>query len=160
MFLSNLLKRMGKGETGLNVGEMMDVIVQHLRSQHQPLIILDEVDKLSDPVLKFFITLYNELNTLCGFVMLSTDAMQKRMKKGLGRNVIGYQELRSRFGSRFIELNGTTHDEVKAICKANGITDEVELQRIANEYGGDLRRVDRHFLKEHAKQLRNRLNAA
>jgi DNA transposition AAA+ family ATPase len=160
MFLSNLLKRMGKGETGLNVGEMMEMIVQHLRSQHQPLIILDEVDKLPDPVLKFYITLYNELNSLCGFVLLSTDAMQKRMKKGLGRNVIGYQELRSRMGSRFIELHGTTPDELKAICHANGITNEVEIQRIINEYGGDLRRVDRYFLKEHAKKLRNRLNAA
>lgn len=160
MFLSNLLKRLGKGETGLNVGEMMEMVVRTLRQKHQPVIILDEIDKLTDPVLKFFITLYNELNTLCGFVMLSTDAMQKRMKKGLGRNVIGYQELRSRIGSKFIELHGTSKEELRAICEANGVKNELDITRIGNEYDGDLRRVDRNILKDKAKQIRNTLKMA
>jgi Cdc6-like AAA superfamily ATPase len=159
-FLSNLLKAMGKGETGMNAGEMMETIVSELRHQHQPLIILDEVDKLTDPVLKFFITLYNELNTLCGFVWTSTNAMQKRMKKGLGTNKIGYQELFSRIGSRFVELHGTTPAEVTELCQVNGITEREEIAKIVNEYNGDLRRVDRSLLRNKLIKIRKQLNAA
>lgn len=159
VFLNNLLKAMGKGETGMGIGEMMETIVHDLRRQHQPLIILDEVDKLSDPVLKFFITLYNELNTLCGFIWTSTSAIEKKIMKGKGLNKSGYQELFSRIGSRFIELRGTTPDEVRELCQANGITDEIEVAKIINEYDGDLRRVERNFLKARAKEIRNTLKA-
>lgn len=160
LFLSKLLKAMGKGETGMGIGEMMETIVSELRRQHQPLIILDEVDKLPDPILKFFITLYNELNGMCGFVWTSTAAIQKRIKKGVSANKSGYQELLSRIGTRFLELKGTSPEEVRELCLVNGIVSEEDIHRIINEYNGDLRRVDRNFLKYRAKEVRNQLKRA
>jgi DNA transposition AAA+ family ATPase len=153
-FLSNLIQTLGKSSNGLSVVEMMELIVRELSRKHQPVIILDECDKLSDNVLTFFITLYNELNSLCGFVMQSTNHMEKRMLRGLRTNKTGYNEFYSRIGSKFIELTGTTPEEVRELCVVNGITKEEEIRAIVNEYKGDLRRVERHLLKHSAKRIR------
>ncbi len=152
MFLSELLQVMGKEYAGMGIGEMMESIVREVRKLNQPVFIFDEIDKLSDPVLKFFITLYNDLNNACGFVWTSTNAIQKRIRKGLSTNRTGYQEVYSRIGAKFIELRGTDKEEVRTICNANGITDAEEINRVINEYNGDLRRVERVLLKNRKKQ--------
>lgn len=156
-FLGNLLQAMGKSGNGLSIGEMMEAIVRDLSRRHQPVIILDEFDKLPDVVMTFFITLYNELNSMCGFVMQSTNHMEKRLMRGLRTNKTGYQEFFSRIGSRFIQLKGTTPAEVKEMCIENGISSPEEIASIINEYNGDLRRVERNILKHTAKVLRNKI---
>lgn len=151
-FLSRLLQAMGRSDAGMNAVEMMENIVREMRKIHQPLLILDEVDKLPDPVLKFFITLYNELNGMCGFVWMSTNNIEKRMRKGIATNKNGYQELYSRIGSRFIHLRGASNKEIAEICRENGITDPEQVNTIINECYGDLRRVERNFLKDKMKR--------
>lgn len=158
-FLSKVLQSMGRSDAGMNSVEMMESIVREMRRMHQPILILDEVDKLPDPVLKFFITLYNELNTMCGFVWLSTNNIEKRMRKGLATNRNGYQELWSRIGSRFVHLNGASNTEISTICHENGIKNPEEVNKIINECNGDLRRVERNFLKSKLQQNR-KLKAA
>lgn len=158
-FLSKVLQEMGRSDAGMNAVEMMETIVREMRKMHQPLLIMDEIDKLSDPVLKFFITFYNELNGMCGFVWLSTNNIEKRMRKGLATNRNGYQELYSRIGSKFIHLTGANNKEIAMICRENGVTDPEDVNMIINECNGDLRRVERNFLK--AKMIsKHRKNAA
>lgn len=151
-FLQELLKAMGVDAAGLNVYEMMDEIITRLRKQHQPLIIMDEVDKLKDEVLYFFITLYNKLHGMCGFVWTSTDHISRRIEKGVAKNKKGFREIKSRIGNKFIQLRGTNKQEISAICQANGIVDELDINQIYNEYEGDLRRVDRNYIKRLVKQ--------
>jgi DNA transposition AAA+ family ATPase len=154
MFCQRLMMQVGKNWQGMSTAEMMSIIIRDLRRQERPIIILDEIDKLPDPVFKFFITLYNELNKVCGFIWLSTDAIQKRMDKGVEKNVIGYKELFSRIGGTFIQLTQASTDEVSEICKANGITDTALVSMVCNEVKelkGDLRRVDRNILKNKIK---------
>ena len=153
-FLQELLQAMGRDNTGMNVYEMMRDIVATLRRQNKPLIILDEVDKLSDPVLQFFITLYNELHLMCGLVWTSTDAIQKRLTKGINAKRMGYNEIFSRLGRRFISLPGINTHEVRQLCLAHGITEEEEISRVSNDYDGDLRRIDRYYIKHAAKAKR------
>lgn len=153
-FLAELLQAMGRDNTGMNVYEMMRDVVTALRKQNHPLIILDEVDKLSDPVLQFFITLYNELKGTCGFVWTSTDAIQKRINRGISAKRMGYNEIFSRLGRRFITLPGINANEVRQLCLAHGISSEEEISLIRNDYDGDLRRIDRHYLKTEAKKKR------
>jgi len=145
-FLRLLLSKIGKSGEGLSVTEMMQTIVRELRRQNKPLIILDEIDKLSDGVLKFFITLYNELNRLCGFVWTSTSAIEKRVAKGVNSNKSGFQELKSRIGQNFILLPVANAKEIRELCEANGITSIEEISKIINSCDGDLRRVDRSLL--------------
>lgn len=151
-FLIELLSAMGKSSAGMNVYEMMKVIVAELRKQDKPLIILDEVDKLKDEVLFFFITLYNELNGLCGIAWISTDAIKARINKGIRLNKPGYGEILRRIGRKYIDLVGTDLDEVRAICEANDITDAQEVQCLFHEYEGDISRIDRAFLKKKAQE--------
>ncbi len=146
-FLANILAKMGVVNSGYNVGEMMNAIVNHLRRVQEPLLILDEFDKLDDIVFLFYITLYNELHGLCGMVMMGTDYLKKRILRGVERNTRGYKEIYSRIGSKFIELDGTNFNEVEAICKAHGITAKIDITEIYNSYNGDLRAVERKILK-------------
>lgn len=159
-FLIELIQAMGKNPAGMNVYEMMKYIVSELRRQEHPLIILDEVDKLKDDVLQFFITLYNELNGLCGIVWISTDSIKKRISTGVRLNKSGYNEIYRRIGRSFIELRGTDINEVKKICLSNGITDPEEIQKAFNQYGGDLSRIDRIALKNKVKEARGKKKSA
>lgn len=154
VFLQQILQRMGKDNTGYNVAEMMDLIVETLMRQENPLIILDEVDKLPDQVLYFFITFYNKLHGKCGIVLLATDFLNKRILRGRKMNKKGYAEIFSRIGRRFISLRGTDESEIAAICKANGLTDPAIIRSIYNEYEGDLRRVERGIHKSKIRQLK------
>lgn len=155
MFLKKLLLQMGVDAYLKSAGEMMEMLISQIRKQHKPLIIMDEVDKLSDGVLKFFITLYNDLNKHCGFVWLSTDAMEKRMLRGIERKSIGFPELFSRIGATFIKLREPKVDEVTEIINMHGISDKAMIAETYNqvkELRGDLRRAERCILKYLEKQ--------
>lgn len=142
-FLQSILTKLGKENAGVNVAEMMDSLIEILMKLEEPLIILDEVDKLTDSVLFFFITLYNQLHGKCGIVMLSTDYMSKRVLKGLKMNKRGYGEIFSRIGRRFIGLPEVKQAEVANICRYNGVEAEADITLIYNECEGDIRRVER-----------------
>lgn len=162
-FLNKLLQQMGKSSAGMNVVEMMETIIRDLRRQQEPLIILDEVDKLSDPVLKFFITLYNDLNKTCGFIWMSSDAIEKRITRGVNRNTIGYGELFSRIGANFIQLKQPNAEEVREMCLVNGIRSTEVITTAVNEIKelkGDLRRLDRIILREKTKKNLKSLKVA
>ncbi|MDN3671661.1 ATP-binding protein [Flavobacterium branchiarum] len=142
-FLVQLLTEMGVDYSGFTVAEMMNEIVKKLKSQQDPLIILDEADKLPDTVLYFFITLYNRLEDHCGIVMCATDHLSKRINKGIKLNRKGYKEINSRIGRKFIELKGVNYTDVTQICIANGVEDSKSIKEIFNDAEGDLRRVKR-----------------
>lgn len=145
-FLSKLLESMGLAISG-NVSYMMDTIVDEIHSLEDPLIILDEADKLSDQVLYFFITLYNRLEGKCGIILMSTDFLSTRINKGRKLNKKGYNEIFSRIGRRFITIGEMTKSDVANICEENGLSDPEAIQFIQNSYEGDLRRVEREVHK-------------
>lgn len=150
LFMVELLRSLGRDPSGYTVGEMMAEIVAALRKSDRPLIILDEADKLSDQLMFFFITLYNLLEGDCGIVMCATDHLQKRIEKGIRFSRRGYKEIFSRIGRRFVEIKANTDTDIRNICLANGITDELEITEIINDSEGDLRRVKRrvHSVKQ------------
>lgn len=143
MFLSELLTSMGRDFSGLSVGEMMNEIVRVLKVTERPVIILDEADKLSDQVLYFFITLYNQLENTCGIILCSTDHLSKRIRRGLKLNKKGYKEIYSRIARKFIELRGPSASDITAICMANGITTKDHIRMVIEDSEMDLRRVRR-----------------
>ncbi|WP_264521171.1 ATP-binding protein [Flavobacterium sp. N1994] len=142
-FLRELLSKMGKDHAGLTLPEMMYKTVQLLKSIENPLIIMDEVDKLADNVLLFFITLYNELENHCGIILMATHFLEKRIRRGVAAEKKGYREIYSRVGLRFIELEETSYLDIENVCKANGIDETATIRAIAKDSDGDLRRVRR-----------------
>lgn len=150
MFMQELLTAMGHDCSGYTVGEMMSEVVRGLKKEDHPLILMDEADKLTDQVMYFFITLYNQLEERCGIVMCATDHLQKRIKRGLKLNKKGYKEIYSRIGRKFVVLDGVNSSDVAAICINNGITDRAAIKEVIEDSEWDLRRVKRkiHALKQ------------
>lgn len=150
-FLVELLNAMGRDGSGYTVYELMNEVLETILKAENPLIILDEVDKLSDQVLYFFISIYNTTEDKCGIVLQATDFFKKRIKRGVGNNRKGYKEIFSRFGRNFIELPANTDKDLAAIIIANGVTDESEVIRITNQSEGDIRRIKR-LVKAHLRK--------
>ncbi len=152
LFLQELLRAMGKNPNGDTVGEMMSAIVSMLKKADSPLIIIDEADKLSDQVLYFFITLYNQLEDHCGIVLMATDHLEKKVTRGLRLNKKGYKEIYSRIGRKFIALPGVEAQDVAEVCMVNGIEDKAAIKDIASDCEGDLRRVRRRVFAANKKR--------
>jgi len=143
LFMHELLREMGKNSYGDTVGEMMQSIVSELKRTENPLIVMDEADKLSDQVLYFFITLYNQLEDHCGIILLATDHLEKKIRRGLRLNKKGYKEIYSRIGRKFIMLKGANITDITEICAANGLTEKTDIKTVIDDCENDLRRVKR-----------------
>lgn len=139
-FLTEILNQLGDKNPPLRIADMMFQIVMRFKSMDMPQLIIDEVDKIDDKVLLFLITLYNELKGHCSIIILATYYLKKRFEDGIRLRKKGYEELVSRFG-RFYELEDTSYADVKALCEANGLTDENNIKIIARNSKGDLRAV-------------------
>jgi Cdc6-like AAA superfamily ATPase len=142
-FMAKLLQNMGATVAGTTVSDMMDNIVDTLKRKESPLIVLDEADKLSDQVLYFFISLYNQLEDQCGIILTATSNLKARIEKGLRLNRKGYAEIYSRIGRKFVELPLPNSEDVAAVCVANGVSDTKAINKVIDESDGDLRRVKR-----------------
>lgn len=154
LFLAELLGVMGRDNSGYTVGEMMIEVVDGLKKVDTPLLILDEADKLSDQVLYFFITIYNQLEGELGMVLQATNHLEKRLKRGVKLNKRGYNEIWSRVGRKCIKLDGVCADDIAQICNANGVTATRSIDKIIADSESDLRRVKRRVHVE-----RKRANA-
>lgn len=155
-FMQELLASMGRDANGFTVNEMMREVVKSLTAMENPLLILDEADKLSDQVLYFFITLYNQLEDCCGIILMATPYLKKRIQRGVDNNKKGYNEIFSRLGRRFIVLDGNTYEDLAAVCEANGLADANQIEKIVDDCNSDLRRVK----KLTKAQIKKRTKAA
>jgi hypothetical protein len=153
-FLQEILFRIGEDPGGMNCNDMMGQIVNVMLGLENPLLILDEADKLNDPVLYLFITLYNRLEDKAGIILMATDHLEKRINKGLRLNRKGYKEIYSRVGRRFIKLPEVSEKDVTSICRANGVENSISITEVWNDCEGDLRRVKRkiHAIKNRDKK--------
>lgn len=142
-FMGKLLQCMGVDCTGCTVSDMMDDIIDTLKRKDSPLVILDEADKLTDQVLYFFISLYNQLEDHCGIILCATNYLEKRIKKGLRTKRKGYEEIYSRMGRKFVALQVINGEDIAAVCVANGIKDTKKINQIIEDCECDLRRVKR-----------------
>lgn len=148
-FMVELLQSMGRSTEGMTIYELMKDIEDVILKTNEPLIILDEADKLRDEVFYFFITIYNKLYGKCGLFLCSTNYFEKRIKRGLQLNKKGYQEIFSRFGRRFVFMPKIGTYDITAVAKANGIEDAKTIENIVKDADSDLRRVERLVHKHH-----------
>lgn len=131
-------------------------VCEYLAELEDPLLIFDEGDKLKDAIICYFITIYNKLSEVAGVLFLSTDYMERRMENGLRYNKPGYQELWSRLGRKFYQVDNNTTNDVQYICIENGLTADKDLQTIKNDAiaaGLDLRRVRKKVVAVRKKNV-------
>lgn len=143
-FIREVAKKIGLKTDGMTLREMLDAIIGQLIQTENAVLLFDEADKLTERVFHYFIDLYNRLEDKCGMVFFSTSYIKRRMSMGLRYDKKGYNEIHSRIGRKFFELEHTSANDVYAICVANGLTDRkgiAEVVRDAEQYDFDLRRV-------------------
>lgn len=141
-YVQNLLRAAGLSAAG-TIGELVDQFIDHVQSLSNPLIIIDQADKLNDRLLDLFMDFYNDLEGHCAFLISGVPALEKRILRGVQRDKIGYREMYSRLGRKFIKLDKTTLTDVANVCIANGCTDQDFHVQVYNECEGDFRRVKR-----------------
>lgn len=144
-FIDELLRSLGENGLGYSKKERINKAIDAIRRKQHPLLVFDEFDKLNDNVWFFFITLYNELEGKCGMVLLSTDSIEVRIKRGLRLNKRGYNEFWSRLGRRCVKLSAVDYEDIKAVCEANGESRASVIEDIVRDSEGDLRRVTRRL---------------
>ena len=114
------------------------------KRKEKPLVVLDEADKLSDQVLYFFISLYNQLEGHCGIILCATNFwISVSKKRAAYQTQGGTRKIYSRIGRKFVELQVVNSEDIAAICVANGITTTNVINRIVEDCECDLRRVKR-----------------
>ena len=157
-FVRALLLALGSTFEG-TTEEMLRAFNRKVRDLEKPLLILDQADKLKDPQLDLFMDFYNAHKGYLGIVLSGVKALEIRIEKGRQRDKVGYAETYSRFGSTYITLDPISRADVKAICEANGLSDEAEIQTIYDTCGGDFRRVERDIKKYHITKQGQKISA-
>ena len=160
-FVEELARKIGIRNEGLTIRRTFARVVDEVVKMDHPLLVFDEGDKLKDNVLQYFITIYNELEDKCGMVFLSTPAIDRRFAKGLRLGRMGYEELYSRFGRRFVPLTPVTGYEVNAICRGNGLKDDRTISLVLQESGSVMKEDHVEFdLRRAKKSVRKHLSIA
>ena len=147
-FVREIAKQVGAPTDSANLRDVLENAISMIAFLNNPLLIFDEGDKLTDGVFNYFISIYNRLENRCGIVFLSTDYIKRRMETGLRFNKKGYKEINSRIGRRFFEVKTTNQNDIYAICQANNLTDELEINQVlrdAQQCDNDLRRVKKRI---------------
>lgn len=142
-FVSELCRVLGMLPSCGALPTIMGEIIITLKKKEHPVIILDEVDKLTDQLLYFFISLYNDLEGYCALVVFATQYFETRILKGVQFNKKGFREIYSRLGRKFIYIPLPDTGDISQICQANGINDPALIAEIVEDSDHDLRRVAR-----------------
>ena len=156
-FIREIARRIGQRTEGYSIRELLDRIIDDLIQMQAPLLLFDEADKLPERVFHYFIDLYNRLEDKCGIVFFSTSYIKRRMTMGLRYNKCGYNEIHSRIGRKFYELEPTAPHDVYAVCMANGVTDKSRISEVvkdAEAYDFDLRRVKKSIHRVKVMEVR------
>lgn len=144
-YVKNLCIACGLDSNG-NKEDLIERFTRYIKGLYRPLIIIDQFDKLNETSMDLFMDLYDDFFFQCGFLLSGVPALKKRIERGCQLDKTGYREARSRFGS-YTPLFQIKESDVKAICVANGVTDEQFINETYNICDGDFRRVRKNVEK-------------
>lgn len=125
-------KTVGKTDKYLTVEQMKGAVISYFYSvsSKNPVLLIDEADKLKPASMAILIDLYNRTESFLGALLAGTEVLEDTIKRGAARARKNMDEIDSRLGRQFIHLLGATKKDVKAICTANGVDDEETQERI------------------------------
>lgn len=129
-FVREIARKVGFKSASMRIRDILDTAIEMITQMERPLLVFDEGDKLNDNVFHYFINIYNRLEGRCGIVFMSTSYIRHRIERGVSGNRKGYNEIYSRIGRRFFELEPTSGADVAAICQANGLTDPRQIDNV------------------------------
>lgn len=107
---------------------MVNRACEVLNSLQDPLIIIDEAGKLTDPMLLSLHALRDKTLQNCGIVFGGMPYFKNNLIKKTNKQKVGISEFLRRV-QIWNELDGLRRDEIEYICEQNGITDKADLKR-------------------------------
>lgn len=126
--------------TSYRSSDMLQDILDKLRTLQNPLLIVDEFDELKDSAMRVFKDIYNTIQ--CGFVIIGGENLRIRITKGCNKSKQSFQEIFSRLGREFLDLSPIDAPTITKVCEAQGIKDASTIKSIIRDTQGDLRRVE------------------
>lgn len=135
-FMIRLAGSLGIVTETKNLYSLADSIIVFFKNKmavSQPLLIIDQADKLPNRSLAFLIQFYNKLKYECGCVLVGTQHLADKIKKGVRKNAESFDELDDRLGRNYVNLLGYTKQDVSLICQANGVNDQTVIEQIWEE---------------------------
>jgi DNA transposition AAA+ family ATPase len=146
-FLKTLSEKLGRSRDG-NVENLLMQTVEELENAEEPLLIIDDAQKLKDRVLHFLIALYRRLINKCGIVILGNDDLRIRVVEGARLHKEMYEEFYNTIGRRFVTLQQPGPRDVELICRANGINNDTIIAGIKANSGGNMHQVAELILQK------------
>ncbi|HRO75595.1 MAG TPA: ATP-binding protein [Crocinitomicaceae bacterium] len=138
-FLQKFMTMLGLNEPKgyKTADELLEIIIESLseKALMQPIVCIDEADKLKPSALRQLIYLFNALEDRCAFVIAGTENLTKEIERGVKYAKKGYDEIDSRFGRVSFPLIGANKQDVTVICQANGLFSDALIAEIWAEVG-------------------------
>lgn len=128
-FLDALLGTLGLTPAG-TIPQKMQQFTNTITDKEEPLLIIDDAQKLKDRVLHLLILLANSVAGKAGIVIMGNDVFRTRMQEGVRLNKTGYEDIYRSIGRRFITLGCLAPRDIELICLANGLHDEQTITHI------------------------------
>lgn len=135
-FFKSILKSIGISFDGSVYG-MITRIADEMNALENPLLMIDEVGKLSPTVMMYLHDLRNYTENSLGIVLCGVDYFKENLKKWTEREKEGMAEFNGRI-SKWYHLTRPSKEEIKAVAINNGIGEEEpvlnELMSLASDY--------------------------
>lgn len=147
-FMATLNATTGLENKGKTVPEMMQLFTDHISQKNEPLLILDDADKLKDRVLHLVILLANSVAGKAGIVIMGGDQLRARIIEGVRLKRIGFDDIYKSIGRRFITLSSPGPRDIELVCNANGLYDEDVISYIKGNGNNDLHLVSQ-MIQQH-----------
>lgn len=156
--IRKIAKSFGVGSTG-RYDDVYEDLVFYLKTLPTPLIILDEAGDLHYEAFLEIKALWNATDRVCGFYMMGADGLREKIRRAIDNKKVGYAELFSRFGRKYINVVPMEKEErerflqltAAMIIKANSEAG-VDAMRIVRECSDEqhipsLRRINKELSK-------------
>lgn len=156
--IRKIAKSFGVGSTG-KYDDVYEDLVFYLKQLPTPLIILDEAGDLHYEAFLEIKALWNATEQACGYYMMGADGLKQKIARAIDNKKVGYTELFSRFGRKYINcLPANNDDRIKMlqstasmIIKANSKegTDVMQVLRASADAQGvpSLHRINKELSK-------------
>jgi DNA transposition AAA+ family ATPase len=113
-----IAKEFGVGYTGRYADIYAD-LVYYLKGLEMPLIILDEAGDLEYNAFLELKALWNATEGTCGWYMMGADGLKRKIDTRIEHRKVGYTEVFSRFGGKYMKVSPDNNEDFKEFKIAN-----------------------------------------
>jgi len=132
-FIQEIQKAIGVEFSG-NLRSQRKQICDWLIAQNKFVLLFDEADKLRDPIFRVIKMIFDLTENKAGILIAGTPVLLENINRKAKRNVIGFREFKRRIMSyKSVKGFKTQYEDVKKICRANGLNVEKYIKKAFDE---------------------------